>query len=243
MEPSEISVENFEDLVQKHTEIGLKKELERTKASIFHHHRNDSEKESVEERQFEGFEKLFTKFLSLKGKDDILWDKIEKLSTDSVSLAFSIDMFQHSKGSKTWIMDNPEYNHTFYFQIIEFSSLPQASNEDIKSMLNQLVVIKLNGGLGTSMGCKGPKSAIPVKDDLTFLDLTVQQIEHLNQQYDTDVPLILMNSFNTDADTKRIIQKYAGVRVPIITFNQSKYPRISKETMLPMPKTLDDLEG
>lgn len=44
-------------------------------------------------------------------------------------------------------------------------------------MLNKLVVVKLNGGLGTSMGCSGPKSTIPVRNDLTFLDLTVQQIE------------------------------------------------------------------
>ena len=44
-------------------------------------------------------------------------------------------------------------------------------------MLAKLVVVKLNGGLGTSMGCQGPKSVIPVRNDLTFLDLTVQQIE------------------------------------------------------------------
>lgn len=44
-------------------------------------------------------------------------------------------------------------------------------------MLSKLVVVKLNGGLGTSMGCHGPKSVIPVRSDLTFLDLTVQQIE------------------------------------------------------------------
>merc|ERR1719228_16004 len=51
----------------------------------------------------------------------------------------------------------------------------------IRSILDQLVVIKLNGGLGTSMGCSGPKSVIPVRNDLTFLDLTVQQIEHLDK--------------------------------------------------------------
>jgi UTP--glucose-1-phosphate uridylyltransferase len=44
-------------------------------------------------------------------------------------------------------------------------------------MLNKLVVIKLNGGLGTTMGCVGPKSLIQVRNDETFLDLTVQQIE------------------------------------------------------------------
>lgn len=50
-------------------------------------------------------------------------------------------------------------------------------NDAIRQMLDKLVVIKLNGGLGTSMGCHGPKSVIPVRSDLTFLDLTVQQIE------------------------------------------------------------------
>ena len=48
-----------------------------------------------------------------------------------------------------------------------------------KELLNKLVVLKLNGGLGTSMGCVGPKSLIQVRNDATFLDLTVQQIEVL----------------------------------------------------------------
>lgn len=49
--------------------------------------------------------------------------------------------------------------------------------DNISSVLNKLVVVKLNGGLGTSMGCKGPKSLIGVRNENTFLDLTVQQIE------------------------------------------------------------------
>lgn len=55
--------------------------------------------------------------------------------------------------------------------------LPIPSTDQIRGMLDKLVVIKLNGGLGTSMGCQGPKSVISVRNDLTFLDLTVQQIE------------------------------------------------------------------
>lgn len=39
------------------------------------------------------------------------------------------------------------------------------------------MVLKLNGGLGTTMGCTGPKSVITVRNDLTFLDMQVQQIE------------------------------------------------------------------
>lgn len=102
--------------------------------------------------------------------------------------------------------------------------------------MNKLVVIKLNGGLGTSMGCHGPKSVIPVRNDLTFLDLTVQQIETLNKTYHADVPLVLMNSFNTDEDTEKIVRKYKGLKVKIYTFNQSCFPRINRDSMLPIAK-------
>lgn len=58
-----------------------------------------------------------------------------------------------------------------------YATLVAPKDDKIRDMLDKLVVIKLNGGLGTSMGCHGPKSVIPVRSDLTFLDLTVQQIE------------------------------------------------------------------
>ena len=121
-----------------------------------------------------------------------------------------------------------------------YSSLKTPDSLKIKEMLNQLVVIKLNGGLGTSMGCVGPKSIIPVRNDLTFLDLTVAQIEHLNKEYDTNVPLVLMNSFNTDEDTQQVLRKYKGFQVKIYTFMQSRHPRINKESLMPVAKSLND---
>ena len=86
----------------------------------------------------------------------------------------------------------------------------------------------------------GAKAALEVKDDMTFLDLIVRQIEHLNTKYRVDVPLILMTSFNTDKDTQRIIKKYANQQLRITCFNQSRYPRILKETLLPCPKKADE---
>ena len=91
-----------------------------------------------------------------------------------------------------------------------------------------------------STGMTGAKSALEVKDDMTFLDLTVRQIEHLNTMHRVDVPLILMTSFNTHEDTLRIIKKYANQQLRITTFNQSRYPRILKETLLPAPTTAND---
>ncbi|RZB70058.1 UTP--glucose-1-phosphate uridylyltransferase isoform F [Glycine soja] len=111
---------------------------------------------------------------------------------------------------------------------------PEGSSE-VKNLLDKLVVLKLNGGLGTTMGCTGPKSVIEVRDGLTFLDLIVIQIENLNSKYGSNVPLLLMNSFNTHDDTQKIVEKYQNSNIEIHTFNQSQYPRLVVEDFLPLP--------
>ncbi|KAB5516837.1 hypothetical protein DKX38_027485 [Salix brachista] len=107
--------------------------------------------------------------------------------------------------------------------------------EETRKLLDKLVVLKLNGGLGTTMGCTGPKSVIEVRNGLTFLDLIVIQIENLNKKYGCSVPLLLMNSFNTHDDTQKIIEKYSNSNIEIHTFNQSQYPRIVVDDFVPLP--------
>eukprot|EP00850_Spirogloea_muscicola_P001958 SM000007S20918 [mRNA] locus=s7:912438:917300:- [translate_table: standard] len=118
-----------------------------------------------------------------------------------------------------------------------YESLEDISSDstEVTTLLSKLVVLKLNGGLGTSMGCTGPKSVIEVCDGLTFLDLIVKQIEIFNEQYNVDVPLVLMNSFNTHDDTGKILEKYKDAKLTIKTFNQSQYPRIVVEDNVPLP--------
>ena len=126
-------------------------------------------------------------------------------------------------------------------QVVPYADLPGCSHPDL---LGKLAVLKLNGGLGTTMGCVGPKSVIEVRDGMTFLDLSVRQIEYLNEKYKVNVPFILMNSFNTDEDTGRIIQKYANHNIELMTFNQSRYPRVVKESLTPAPRSaLEDKAG
>lgn len=62
----------------------------------------------------------------------------------------------------------------------------------------------------------------------------------LNTENHADVPLVLMTSFHTHADTVRVIQKYASSRLRITTFQQSRFPRVYKDTLEPCPKTIDD---
>jgi len=121
-------------------------------------------------------------------------------------------------------------------QVVSYGDLEHSESV---AFLNKLAVLKLNGGLGTSMGCVGPKSVIEVRDGMSFLDLSVRQIEHLNETYNVNVPFVLMNSFNTDEDTSSIIKKYEGHKIDILTFNQSRFPRIYKDSLLPVPKSYE----
>ncbi|GAA5817260.1 putative UTP--glucose-1-phosphate uridylyltransferase [Mucor flavus] len=152
---------------------------------------------------------------------------------DGFYILFTRYLDEKAKGTK---IDWEKIQSPSNEQIVPYADIPTSSST---SDLTKLAVLKLNGGLGTTMGCVGPKSAIEVRDNMTFLDLSVRQIEYLNKKHDVSVPFILMNSFNTDDDTKRIVQKYATHNIDIITFNQSRHPRIKKETLLPVPRTPD----
>ena len=61
--------------------------------------------------------------------------------------------------------------------------------------LAHTAVVKLNGGLGTSMGLSGPKSLIEVKPGHNFLDVIVRQVLALRHGHRARLPLVLMNSF------------------------------------------------
>ncbi len=64
----------------------------------------------------------------------------------------------------------------------------------------------------------------------------------MNKVYGSDVPLVLMNSFNTHADTERVRFKY-DKRLKLHMFQQSYYPRVLKETLRPFPETFNLQDG
>jgi UTP--glucose-1-phosphate uridylyltransferase len=56
--------------------------------------------------------------------------------------------------------------------------------------LDEAVVIKLNGGLGTSMGMTRAKSLIEAKDGMSFLDIIARQVLELRRRSGARVPLL-----------------------------------------------------
>jgi UTP--glucose-1-phosphate uridylyltransferase len=100
--------------------------------------------------------------------------------------------------------------------------------------LRRAVAIKLNGGLGTTMGMTQAKSLLPVKDGLTFLDIIALQMRALAQRAGVQVPLVLMNSFRTQADSLRALAKHGALSGPLAPdFLQHKVPRLLAADLTP----------
>jgi UTP--glucose-1-phosphate uridylyltransferase len=125
-------------------------------------------------------------------------------------------------------------------EIEPVADLPDADDlpedeEGAREALAQTVVIKLNGGLGTSMGMSGPKSLLEVKDGLTFLDITVRQILELRRRMDAALPLVLMNSFATRDASLAALDAYDDLAVDGVPtdFLQSKVPKLTADDLAP----------
>ncbi len=98
-----------------------------------------------------------------------------------------------------------------------------------RAALANTVVIKLNGGLGTSMGLRLPKSLLTVKEGFTFLDLIARQCVHHG------CPLVLMDSFVTRGPTLDALAAYPELdRGLPLDFLQHRVPKIDQATMLPV---------
>ena len=102
--------------------------------------------------------------------------------------------------------------------------------------LSRTVVIKLNGGLGTGMGMTHAKSLLPVKGRLNFLDVIVRQTLALRERHGCRLPLVLMNSFRTHADSIDHLQAYPSLAVEgvALDFLQHKVPRIRSDDFQPL---------
>ena len=106
-------------------------------------------------------------------------------------------------------------------------------------------VIKLNGGLGTSMGMDRAKSLLGVRRGLNFLDIIARQVLHLRERHDAPLPLIFMNSFRTSADTMTALARYDDLAVDglPLEFWQNKVPKLLVDGLRPAAHPKDpDLE-
>ena len=107
------------------------------------------------------------------------------------------------------------------------------------------VVIKLNGGLGTSMGMARAKSLLCVRRGLSFLDVIARQVLHLRREYGATLPLVFMNSFRTSGDTLAALARYDDLEVDglPLEFLQNKEPKLREDDLTPVGWTARPVAG
>ncbi len=124
--------------------------------------------------------------------------------------------------------------------ILPLMSLPKlddikVSEESVSDALKKTVVIKLNGGLGTSMGLDKAKALLPVRDNKTFLDIIIGQIMYTRKETTARLPLIFMNSYRTRSDTAKYLENYHDLKIGElpIDFLQNFNPKIYVDDLSP----------
>lgn len=101
--------------------------------------------------------------------------------------------------------------------------------------LDGVAVIKLNGGLGTSMGLQAPKSTVVAKEGRTFLDVIAVQVLALRERHQVRLPLVLMDSRTTRPPSLEILRAHAGLERDDVPpdFLQGREPKLLAETLEP----------
>ena len=114
--------------------------------------------------------------------------------------------------------------------------LPEPSPGQAREVLDRLVIVKLDGGLGTSMGLSGPKSLLEVKHGTSFLDVLATQVLALRERHGARLPLVLMNSAATRGPSLDALRRYDGLGVPglPLDFMQGREPKIRADDLQPV---------
>jgi UTP--glucose-1-phosphate uridylyltransferase len=113
-------------------------------------------------------------------------------------------------------------------------ALGEADEAAGRDAIGRAITLKLNGGLGTSMGLEQAKSLLPVKDGLSFLDISARQVLEIRRRYGCAMPLVLMNSFNTREDSLAALARYPELDVGLpLDFMQHQVPKVLQEGFAP----------
>jgi UTP--glucose-1-phosphate uridylyltransferase len=110
------------------------------------------------------------------------------------------------------------------------------NEQDAAAALGKTVIIKLNGGLGTSMGMEKAKSLLPVRKGKSFLDIIVDQVRAARVAYGIQLPLVFMNSFRTQQDTLAALASYDDLAVAGLDlgFLQNQEPKLRADDLTPV---------
>jgi UTP--glucose-1-phosphate uridylyltransferase len=115
-------------------------------------------------------------------------------------------------------------------------SLDDLAQPEGADALASVAVIKLNGGLATTMGLQRPKSLVQARDGRSFLEIIVAQTLALRERHGVRLPLILMDSEVTREETLAALNDHPELNSDEFApdFLQSMIPKLDAETLAPV---------
>jgi UTP--glucose-1-phosphate uridylyltransferase len=112
------------------------------------------------------------------------------------------------------------------------ADLPRGEEPDA---LARVAVIKLNGGLATTMGLERPKSLLEAREGRSFLDIIAGQTMELRRALGVELPLVLMDSDATQAATLRALTAHPELAQELPPdFLQAMIPKLDAEDLGPI---------
>ncbi len=117
--------------------------------------------------------------------------------------------------------------------VTALEDLPEA---DPAQALAAVALVKLNGGLATSMGLNQPKSLLEAREGRSFLEIIIGQTLALRRRYGVRLPLVLMNSQATREATLAALAEHPEIEVGglPLDFVQSMVPKLAADTLEPV---------
>ncbi|HUE28601.1 MAG TPA: UTP--glucose-1-phosphate uridylyltransferase [Solirubrobacteraceae bacterium] len=119
--------------------------------------------------------------------------------------------------------------------VTDVARFDELTEGEVGDALERVATIKLNGGLATTMGLRQPKSLIEARDGHSFLEIIIGQLVALRRRYGVRLPLALMNSEATRAETLAALERFPELDVGLpLEFMQSMIPKLEAETLEPV---------
>jgi UTP--glucose-1-phosphate uridylyltransferase len=149
----------------------------------------------------------------------------------------AIAVFSHSyevlASGETGLLAEPDLEPVEELpRLAELETDPRAAHDALAAT----AVVKLNGGLGTSMGMDKAKSLLAVRPGLSFLDIIAEQILALRAEFGVRLPVVFMNSFRTSEDTLKALAAHPGLEIEglPLEFLQNREPKLRSDDLTPV---------
>jgi UTP--glucose-1-phosphate uridylyltransferase len=157
-------------------------------------------------------------------------EKMRAADVPDAAIATFAHYYEQLESGETGMLPDADLD-----QLSDVPSYDDLADEADADALDKTVVIKLNGGLGTSMGMERAKSLLEVKEGKSFLDIIAGQVLELRKEHGARLPLVLMNSFATRDDTLEALQKHPELESDVpADFVQNKEPKITVDERFPV---------